>query len=85
MPFKSKLTVSTPVILKEVLRAAREEKGISQEELANLACLRKWHIKEIEESDSHHTFYSPAIKLQAVKRIGSLLGLDHSQFLVSQI
>jgi ribosome-binding protein aMBF1 (putative translation factor) len=84
MSFKSKLTTAHPLILKEVLRSAREEKGMSQEELANLACLRKWHIKEIEESDSHRTFYSPDIKLQAVKRIGSLLGLDHSQFLILQ-
>jgi len=81
MPFKFQQKTAIPLILKEVLKSARENKGMSQEELANLACLRKWNIKEIEEADSFHTFYSPEIKLQAAKRIGSLLGLIDSQFL----
>ena len=80
MSFRPK-PVSTTLILKEVLKTARMDKGMSQEELANQACLKKWHIQEIEETDSCRTFYSQEIKLQGAKRIGSLLGLDHSQFL----
>ena len=36
-------------ILGEVLSAARQEQGLSHKELANIVCLSKWHIKELEE------------------------------------
>ncbi len=68
-------------ILKDVLKTAREERGLSHEELAELVCLRKWHIKELEETDNFLTFYTMAIKIQAAKRIGSYLGLSEEQFL----
>jgi uncharacterized protein (UPF0335 family) len=38
-------------ILKEVLKAAREKRGFSHEGLAEAVCLKKWHIKELEESE----------------------------------
>ena len=69
------------VILKEVLKAAREERGLSHEELAEIACLRKWQIKELEEAETFLTFYTMAIKIQAAKRVGSYLGLSEYQFL----
>ena len=31
-------------IIKEALMHAREEKGLSHEELAEIVCLKKWHI-----------------------------------------
>ena len=68
-------------ILKEVLALAREEKGLTQEELAQVVCLKKWHIKEIEESDTYRTFYSMQIKVSAAKKIGSYLELKENQFL----
>jgi transcriptional regulator with XRE-family HTH domain len=68
-------------ILGEVLRASREERGLSQEELAEIACLRKWQIKELEEAETFLTFYTMAIKIRAAKRIGSHLGLSEDQFL----
>jgi ribosome-binding protein aMBF1 (putative translation factor) len=68
-------------ILKEVLALAREEKGLTQEELAQVVCLKKWHIKEIEESDTYRTFYSMQIKVNAAKKIGGYLKLKENQFL----
>ena len=71
------------VILKEVLKAAREERGLRYEELAEAVCLKKWHIEEMEEAESFRTFYSMSIKLQAAKKIGNYLGLSEDQFLSS--
>ena len=70
-------------ILKEVLALAREEKGLTQEELAQVVCLKKCHIKEMEESDTYRTFYSMQIKVSAAKKIGSYLELKENQFLDS--
>ncbi len=70
-----------PRILKEVLALAREEKGLTQAELAQIVCLKKWHIKEMEESDSFRTFYSMQIKVHAAKKIGNYLELKENQFL----
>jgi len=70
-------------ILREVLSAAREERGLSHEVLAKVVCLSKWHIKEIEEADTFLTFYSMAIKIQAAKRVGQHLGLSEDQYLKS--
>jgi len=68
-------------ILGEVLSAARQEQGLSHKELANIVCLSKWHIKELEEADTFLTFYSMAIKIQAAKRVGQYLGLSEDQYL----
>ena len=70
-------------ILREVLSAAREERGMSHEALAEVVCLRKWHIKELEEADTFLTFYTMAIKIQAAKRVGQHLGLSEDQYLKS--
>jgi ribosome-binding protein aMBF1 (putative translation factor) len=71
------------VILKEVLKAAREERGLCYEELAKAVCLKKWHIQEMEEAESFRTFYAMNIKLQDDKKIGNYLGLSEDQFLSS--
>jgi ribosome-binding protein aMBF1 (putative translation factor) len=71
------------VILKEVLKVAREERGLGYEELAKAVCLKKWHIREIEEAESFSTFYTMNIKIQAAKKIGNYLGLSEDQFLSS--
>jgi ribosome-binding protein aMBF1 (putative translation factor) len=77
---KKKLNIDQR-ILGGVLRTAREERGLSHEELAELVCLKKWHIKELEEAETFLTFYTMAIKIRAAKRIGSYLGLSEDQFL----
>ena len=69
------------IILKSVLRAAREKKGLTAEEMADIFCLKEWHITEIEEADTFFTFYSMAIKAKATKRIGAYLGLKESEYL----
>ena len=69
------------IILKSVLKAAREKKGLTAEELADIFCLKEWHITEIEEADTFFTFYSMAIKAKATKRIGAYLGLKESEYL----
>ena len=53
------------------------------EALAEVVCLSKWHIKELEEADTFLTFYSMAIKIQAAKRVGHYLGLSEDQYLKS--
>jgi len=68
-------------ILGEVLKAAREEQGLSHEEIAEIACLRKWQIKELEEAETFLTFYTMTIKIHAAKRIGKYLGLSEHEFL----
>jgi ribosome-binding protein aMBF1 (putative translation factor) len=69
------------IILKSVLKTAREKKGLTAEELADIFCLKEWHITEIEEADTFFTFYSMAIKVKATKRIGAYLGLKESEYL----
>ena len=69
------------IILKSVLKAAREKKGLTAEEFADIFCLKEWHITEIEEADTFFTFYSMAIKAKATKRIGAYLGLKESEYL----
>jgi ribosome-binding protein aMBF1 (putative translation factor) len=68
-------------ILGAVLRASREKQGLSHEDLAQIVCLRKWQIRELEEAETFLTFYTMAIKIQAAKRIGGSLGLSEDQFL----
>jgi ribosome-binding protein aMBF1 (putative translation factor) len=68
-------------IIGGVLRAAREQQGLSHEELAEVVCLRKWHIKELEESDTFFTFYTMVIKIHAAKRVGKYLNLEESDYL----
>lgn len=68
-------------ILRDVLSAAREERGLSHEVLAKAVCLSKRHIKEMEDADTFLTFYSMAIKIQAAKRVGHYLGLSEDQYL----
>jgi ribosome-binding protein aMBF1 (putative translation factor) len=68
-------------ILGEVLRVAREERGLSPEELAEIVCLKKWHIRELEESDTFLTFYNMTIKIQAAKRVGKFLNLQEADYL----
>jgi len=81
--FLTPKTKVVTVILKEVLKVAREERGLGYEELAKAVCLKKWHIREIEEAESFSTFYTINIKIQAAKKIGNYLGLSEDQFLSS--
>jgi hypothetical protein len=77
----NKKKITDQRILGEVLKAAREERELPHEVLAEVVCLSKWHIKELEDADTFLTFYSMAIKIQAAKRVGHYLGLSEDQYL----
>jgi cytoskeleton protein RodZ len=66
---------STPEIRTEAFIAAREKCALSVEELAQLACLSKKQIQQIENGQSS-SFYSPAIKLVAARKVAKLIQLD---------
>jgi transcriptional regulator with XRE-family HTH domain len=70
-----------PKIRGDVLRRARENKGIDAKDLAVVVCLDKRHILQLERGDEHYYFYSLKIKVQAAKRIGKYLELEESDYL----
>ena len=65
----------TPEIRSAAFSAAREKCALSVEELAHLACLSKKQIQQIENGQSN-SFYSPAIKLVAARKVAKLIQLD---------
>ena len=70
-----------PKIRGDVLKQAREDKGIDAKDVALAVCLDKRHIVQIELGDDHYYFYSLKIKVQAAKRIGKYLELEESDYL----
>jgi len=70
-----------PKIRGDVLKQAREDKGIEAKDVALAVCLDKRHIFQIELGDDHYYFYSLKIKVQAAKRIGKYLELEESDYL----
>jgi transcriptional regulator with XRE-family HTH domain len=66
---------SSPEIRGAAFSAAREKRAMSVEQLALLACLSKKQIQQIENGQSN-SFYSPAIKLVAAKKVAKLIQLD---------
>jgi hypothetical protein len=70
-----------PKIRGDVLKQAREDKGIDAKDVALAVCLDKRHIFQIELGDDHYYFYSLKIKVQAAKRIGKYLELEESDYL----
>jgi len=70
-----------PKIRGDVLKHAREDKGIDAKDVALAVCLDKRHIFQIELGDDHYYFYSLKIKVQAAKRIGKYLELEESDYL----
>jgi hypothetical protein len=65
----------------DVLRNAREFIGLDREELAELVCLKSWHITQMEDSEEYFYFYSAQLKINAAKRIGKYLELEESSYL----
>jgi DNA-binding XRE family transcriptional regulator len=66
---------SSPEIRSAAFSAAREKCAMSVEQLALLACLSKKQIQQIENGQSS-SFYSPAIKLVAARKVATLIQLD---------
>ena len=82
MVIYSKNRVSAiPEIQGQVLQAARQRLKMKPEDLAAKACLSKKHITQLEEGGIS-TFYSESHKVTVAKKIGKLLNLEESQFLI---
>jgi transcriptional regulator with XRE-family HTH domain len=67
----------------ERIKSAREEAEMTLEELSTLATLSKNQLQQIEEGGDS-SFYSAEIKLIAAKKVGKILKLDDSEFLISE-
>jgi len=65
----------------DVLRSARENMGLDQEGLAEVVCLKPWHITQMEDTEEHYFFYSRQLKIKAAKKIGEYLALEESSYL----
>lgn len=65
----------------DILRNARENMGLDQEALAEIVCLKSWHISQMEDSEEHYFFYSLQLKINAAKKIGKYLELEESSYL----
>ena len=70
-----------PEIQGNVLQAARQRLKMKPEELGAKACLSKKHITQLEEGGIS-CFYSEAHKVTVAKKVGKLLNLEESQFLI---
>jgi len=66
---------NVPEIRVAAFIAAREKCAMSVEQLALVACLSKKQIQQIENGQGN-SFYSPAIKLVAAKKVAKLIQLD---------
>jgi transcriptional regulator with XRE-family HTH domain len=60
---------------------ARERVGMSTADLAKMASLTTSHVEQIENGESS-SFYSPAIKFVAAKKLASFLGLPETECFV---
>ena len=69
-----------PDILGSALKAARESRRYERNELASLCCLSAKMITELEEGGMS-SFYSYPLKINAAKRVGTLLNLAESDYL----
>jgi transcriptional regulator with XRE-family HTH domain len=69
-----------PDILGPALKAAREARRYERSELAGLCCLSAKMILELEEGGMS-SFYSYPLKINAAKRVGTLLNLSESDYL----
>lgn len=65
-----------PDVRGEVLRKAREAKGLTVSELATKVCFSVKQIEQLENGEKSH-FYSLAIKANAAKRVADELGIDY--------
>ena len=70
-----------PEILGAEFTRAREQAGLSTIDLAKMASLTTSHVEQIENGESS-SFYSPAIKFVAAKKLASFLGLPETECFV---
>jgi cytoskeleton protein RodZ len=65
-----------PEIRGEVIKKARESKGISIHQISKELCFSVKQIEQIESGERSH-FYSLAIKVAATKKVADYLGLSY--------
>ena len=70
-----------PEVDGDMLKLAREVKGLSLKELAGKLCLSHQHISQLE-GNQLSIFFTLAHKIQVAKRVGAELGLVESDFLI---
>ena len=68
-------------IIGSVLKDARERKNLARAEFANSCCLSTKMILELEEGGMS-SFYTFELKIATAKRVGRVLGLDESSYLI---
>lgn len=69
-----------PDVIGAALKAARQARKYERNELASLCCLSAKMILELEEGGMT-SFYSYPLKINAAKRVGTLLNLSESDYL----
>lgn len=69
-----------PEVIGSTLKAAREARRYERSELANLCCLSAKMILELEDGGMT-SFYSLKLKINAAKRVGTVLNLSESDYL----
>ena len=67
-----------PDIRADVIKKAREAKGISIPQMSKDLCFSVKQIEQIESGERSH-FYSLAIKVSATKRVADYLGLPFEE------
>ena len=67
-----------PEIRSQAFVIAREKRGLSVQDLANLACLSTKQIQQIENG-RRDAFYTPAIKFLAAKKVAVILNLEEQE------
>jgi transcriptional regulator with XRE-family HTH domain len=65
------------------LRLAREAQNLTSKELALKLCLSKEHISQLENNQSV-IFFTVAHRIQVAKKVGTALGLNESDYLITQ-
>lgn len=64
------------------LRLARETRGWALSDVATRSCMSTRQIRQLEEGGTS-SFYSASVKLTAVKKVGTLLGLPQEQWFIA--
>ena len=67
-----------PEIRGDVIKKAREAKGISIHQISKELCFSVKQIEQIEAGERSH-FYSLAIKVAAAKKVADYLGVDYQE------
>jgi len=71
---------SFPIILGEKIKHARENLGLSIDDLATQVTLSKKQLEQIENG-GEESFYSAAIKLIAARKVARILDLAEDEYL----